>query len=143
MALAAIVLSIASTPLRAANWFEKNFYLNGPRYDAVLPPCDSKWALYQIKAKFAQKEGTFWVSDLKIVEFDRIQETAFRPWAEATIPRRFCSGMALISDGKWRPLHFSIIEDSGMIGASWGVQWCVTGIDRNWANNPACKMAQP
>ena len=40
IALAAIVLSIAgSSPLRAANWFEKNFYLNGPRYDADLPAC--------------------------------------------------------------------------------------------------------
>jgi len=52
-------------------------------------------------------------------------------------------GMALISDGVWRPVHFSIIEDSGMIGASWGVEWCVAGIDRNWAYNPSCKMAQP
>ena len=24
-----------------------------------------------------------------------------------------------------------------MIGASWGVEWCVVGVDRNWANNPA------
>ena len=25
----------------------------------------------------------------------------------------------------------------------WGVEWCVVGLDRNWAYNPACKMAQP
>ena len=30
-----------------------------------------------------------------------------------------------------------------MIGASWGVQWCVIGLDRNWAYNPACKAAGP
>ena len=24
-----------------------------------------------------------------------------------------------------------------MIGASWGVEWCVVGLDRNWAYNPA------
>ena len=29
-----------------------------------------------------------------------------------------------------------------MIGGSWGVQWCVVGVDRNWAYNPDCKMAQ-
>jgi len=30
-----------------------------------------------------------------------------------------------------------------MIGANWGVQWCVVGIDRNWAYNPECKAAGP
>ena len=30
-----------------------------------------------------------------------------------------------------------------MIGSSWGVEWCVVGLDRNWAYNPACKMARP
>ena len=27
-------------PAAAASWIEKNFYLLGPRYDAVVPPCD-------------------------------------------------------------------------------------------------------
>lgn len=127
----------------AASWFEKNFGLSGPRFDAIVPSCDSFWALGKIKARFAEKEGTFWVSDLKIVNFDRIHETAFRPWAEQAIPRRFCSGLALISDGRWRPVHYSIIEDGGMIGATFGVEWCVVGIDRNWAYNPACREAKP
>jgi hypothetical protein len=26
---------------------------------------------------------------------------------------------------------------------TWGVEWCVVGLDRNWAYNPACKMARP
>ena len=30
-----------------------------------------------------------------------------------------------------------------MIGANWGVQWCVVGADRNWAYNPDCKAAGP
>jgi hypothetical protein len=67
----------------------------------------------------------------------------FRPWAEGTIPRRFCSGKVLVSDGRWRPVYYSIIEDSGMIGWKWGVEWCVVGLDRNWAYNPSCKMARP
>ena len=29
------------------------------------------------------------------------------------------------------------------IGATFGVEWCVVGLDRNWAYNPFCKMAQP
>ena len=77
------------------------------------------------------------------MRFENIREVAFRPWADNTIPRRFCNARALTSDGKWRMVHYSIIEDGGMIGASWGVEWCVVGVDRNWANNPACRMAKP
>lgn len=137
------LLIAASTPAGAANWFEKNFYLSGPRYDSKLPACDNYWALLKIKDRFASKEGQFWVSELKITNFDHIREVAYRPWADGTIPRRFCTGRALISDGIWRTVKYSIVEDSGMISWTWGVEWCVVGLDRNWAYNPACKEAEP
>jgi hypothetical protein len=140
----ATVLSAAMTgPANAASWLEKTFYMIGPRYHSMLPPCDEPRALSTIRHRFATKEGRFWQSDLQIVNFDRIRETAYHPWADASVPRRFCSGRALISDGVWREVHYSIIEDGGMIGWKWGVQWCVVGVDRNWAYNPQCKMAQP
>jgi hypothetical protein len=68
-----------------------------------------------------------------------------RPWvgADQAIPRRFCSGKAQVSDGRWHALHYVIVEDAGLIGMTWGVDFCVTGLDRNWAYNPACKMARP
>src|SRR5437016_2410633 len=142
-ALALGLLVGSAAPASAANWFEKNFWLSGPRYDGVLPPCDLPHALGRIQSRFATKEGRFWNSDLRIVGFERVRETAFRPWAPHTIPRRYCSAIALTSDGLRRPVHYSIGEDTGMIGASWGVEWCVVGTDRNWAFNPACRMARP
>ena len=72
-----------------------------------------------------------------------MHQIAWRPWAEGAIPRRFCSGQALISDGRWRRVDYSIIEDGGMIGATWGVQWCVLGLDRNWAYHPAARWRGP
>jgi hypothetical protein len=133
----------SSTPAVAASWFEKNFYLTGPRFESRMPACDDAWALGTIQRRFATKEGRFWNSPLQITNFDQIREVALRPWADGTIPRRFCSGRALVSDGVWRTVRYSIIEDGGMIGANWGIQWCVVGIDRNWAYNPACVAAGP
>ena len=49
---------------QAANLFEKNFWLSGPRYDGNLPPCE--WALGKISSRFADKESTFWNSTLQI-----------------------------------------------------------------------------
>ena len=138
----AICLAIgAATPVAAAGWLEKSIYLIGPRYDGVLPPCEA--ALNTIAYRFAQKEGRVWNSDLQILGFDRIRETAFRPWAPQTIPRRYCSAVAMVSDGRQHTVHYSIGEDTDMIGMTWGVEWCVVGLDRNWAYNPACKMARP
>jgi hypothetical protein len=140
---AALITAASSVPAGAANWFEKSFYMLGPRFDSKLPSCDNSWALSTIQRRFATKEGRFWNSDLQITGFDQIQEVALRPWADGTIPRRFCAGRALVSDGVWRTVRYSIVEDSGMIGANWGVHWCVVGVDRNWASNPQCTAAGP
>ena len=137
----AIIAGSAVSPASAAGWLEKGIYLIGPRYDGVLPACEA--ALDVIAQRFAQKESRFWNSNLQILGFDRVRETAFRPWAEQTVPRRYCSAVAQVSDGRNHTVHYAIIEDAGMIGMFWGVEWCVVGLDRNWAYNPACKMARP
>lgn len=138
-----LLLSCTALPARAANWFEMNFWLSGPRYQAKLPACDNFWALGEIKRTFGQKEGRFWSSDLRIVEFGEVHEVAFSPWSPDAIPRRFCSATALVSDGVRRPVHYAIGEDLGLIGSMFGVEWCVVGLDRNWAYNPACRAARP
>ena len=137
--VAALMLSAA--PASAANWLEMNFWMSGPRYDAAVPPCE--YGLGTIQQRFATKEGRFWNSALQIVSFERVRQIAFRPWAEYAIPRRFCTATALVSDGHKRQVSYSIAEDTGFIGATSGVEWCVAGLDRNWAYNPNCKMARP
>jgi hypothetical protein len=130
-------------PAKAASWFELNFGLSGPRYDAIVPLCGDPGVLDQIRAKFSHKEGEFWNSNLEIRGFDKIREAAWRPWAAQTIPRRFCDGVVRVSDGSRHAVHYSILETSGWLGIGWGVEWCIVGLDRNWAYNPACRMARP
>ena len=137
----AVFMLGAPAPAQAADALEKNFWLSGPRYEGVLPPCEA--GLDTIASRFAQKESRFWNSDLQILGFEGVRETAFSPWANGTIPRRFCRVTALVSDGRKHAVFYWIGEDTGMIGASWGVEWCVVGLDRNWAYSPNCKMARP
>ena len=139
---AALFLGSAASG-QAASFLEKNFWLEGPRYDGVMPVCDDPAALDKIATRFREKEGRFWNSALQIVGFEQIRQVAYRPWAEYTIPRRFCTGKVMVSDGRKRTIHFWIGEDTGMIGMTYGVEWCVVGLDRNWAYNPACKAAEP
>ncbi len=139
--LVLVMLAGVCAPVQAANWLEKGIYLTGPNYDGVLPPCEA--ALDKIASRFSQKESRFWNSDLQILDFEKVREIAYSPWAAGTIPRRFCSAVAVVSDGRKHRVNYWIGEDTGMIGASWGVEWCVVGLDRNWAYNPACKMGLP
>jgi hypothetical protein len=143
VAFAAVMAVLPGSGARAANWVEENFYLSGPRYDGVLPPCDAQAALGKIASRFGDKEHAYWNSKLTVAGFDQVREVAYRPWAANTIPRRFCSAVVYISDGSKHMLHYAIAEDSGMIGGTWGVEWCVVGLDRNWAYNPACSLAEP
>lgn len=139
--MAALALLVSGQSAQAANPFEKNFWLSGPRYDGNVAPCEQ--ALSTISSQFQEKESKFWNSALVITGFGRIQETAFRPWQSDNIPRRYCSGEAMISDGKMRIVHYSIIEDGGFAAFGQGVEWCVTGLDRNWAYGPGCRAARP
>jgi hypothetical protein len=141
LALALSVMAVSQS--RAASWLEKNFWLSGPRYDRVIPACDYPPALDRIIANFHTKEFRFWNSELRIVGIENIRETAVLPWAAQSIPRRFCSGTAVINDGLRHPIYYSIAEDTGMIGMDWGVNFCVAGFDRNWAYNPSCRAAGP
>jgi len=141
LALALSIVSISQS--RAANLLEKNFWMSGPRYDQVLPPCNYRAALDRIIGDFQIKEARFWNSRLQIVGIENIQQTALLPWASQNIPRRFCSGTAVINDGARHAIFYSIAEDTGTIGIDWGVNFCVVGLDRNFAYGPACRAARP
>jgi hypothetical protein len=112
-------------------------------YSSDLPPCGDPSVLANISTNFAEKEAKFWNSDLTIVEYAKIQPLAYRPWGLDHIPRRFCSATATVSNGRRHRIDYSVREDLGFTGNGWGVEFCVTGLDRNWAYNPSCRMARP
>lgn len=138
---ALLALTAFGRPALAANPFELNFGLSGPKYDGRVAECDK--ALSSITSQFQEKESTFWNSPLTITAYGNIHEIAFRPWQSDNIPRRFCTGSVMLSNGTTHAIHYSIIEDGGFAGYGQGVEWCVVGLDRNWAYNPACKDALP
>lgn len=112
-------------------------------YSADLPNCGDPSVLAAISSRFAEKEAKFWNSALTIVEYEHIRALAWRPGGLDLIPRRYCTASATVSDGKRRRIDYSVREDLDFIGNGWGVEWCVTGLDRNWAYQPACRMARP
>jgi hypothetical protein len=112
-------------------------------YTGQLPQCADPQVLDTIRDRFEQRETGYWNSSLIIDRIERIGATAYRPWGRDFIPRRFCHARAVLSNGKRHALRYSIIEDGGIIGYTWGVQWCVIGLDRNMHFAPECRAAKP
>ena len=113
------------------------------RYTGVLPPCDDPGVLSRISDRFAQKEGEYWNSSIRLAGFDRIGEIGYRANGVVYIPRRYCIARSVDGDGKHRPVIYNIAEDLGMIGWGYGVEWCVVGLDRNLAYAPGCSVLRP
>jgi hypothetical protein len=148
-AAAAVLFGLAAVAsAQAASPLEKNFWLSGPNFDGNLPPCEA--ALGRISEQFTDTQAHFWANNVAIVGYERVREVAYNPWALGSNPRRFCSAVALVNDARFprvpyrkHLVRYSIGEDTGFSGFDWGVEWCVTGYDLNWAYSPNCKMAGP
>lgn len=139
-ALAALTLAAATG---AAARDEIPAELRTLPWKGVVPECDDPAVIGHIQRRFGEREDAYWRYGLRIAAVDRIHPIGFRTWGFDYIPRRYCVARALTSDGRYRKVSFVIIENGGMIGWSWGVEWCVSGLDRLYYYAPRCKMARP
>jgi hypothetical protein len=112
-------------------------------YSGSVRACEDPIATGYIQGAFAAREGEYWNSGLSIVAFEDVHEIGFRSNGLDFIPRRYCMARAIMSDQKVRSVSFSIVEGGGSIGFTDNVVWCVNGLDRNDAFQPACQMARP
>ncbi len=108
-----------------------------------LPFCDNRRVFGEISSAFHDKESEYWNSDLRLVAFEDPVELGYRPWGAEFFPRRFCHARTHASDGVVREVYYAVIHNAGTLGIRHRVEWCVTGLDRNLAFAPGCKMAGP
>ena len=111
-------------------------------FTADLPACDDPGVLDTIISRFQQKESGYWNSALEIKLFDHIHESGFRSNGLDYIPRRYCTARALLNNDRLHHVTYWVGERTGIIGWSYGVEWCVQGLDRNNAYAPACRAAR-
>lgn len=111
-------------------------------YSGAVEACDDAAVLSKIQSRFAQKESEYWHSSLTIQSYDRVHQLGFRSEGKAFIPRRYCTARVMLSDHKYRQVSYQIEENLGMIGFGFGVDFCVSGLDRNLAYAPACRVVQ-
>jgi hypothetical protein len=133
MAMAAVAQARPNPP--SEKWVHP-FYAN-------LPECSDQAVLGIISTAFASREASYWNSALTIGGYDRIRQSAFRPWGRDFIPRRFCEARARTNDGRLRHVRYFVRETTGLFGNTWEVIWCVVGLDRGRTYAPGCEQATP
>lgn len=136
-------------------------------YSAQLPKCDDFSVVSTLQSRFDQRETYYWKSGLEMTRLERIRETGARTPGVDYIPRRYCEAKSVMNDRKTRNIYYSIGEDLNMTGGdairsvtqsltfgllpwvktspmeNWGLEWCVVGLDRNYAYAMNCKAARP
>lgn len=112
-------------------------------YSGRLPACRDPGVLDTIQDHFQQAQDEYWTSGLRIVGWKRVHEIGYRTHGLDYIPRRYCGAQALMNDRKVRAVSYWIGEGLGLIGVGWGVEWCVVGLDHNYADGLNCKEARP
>jgi hypothetical protein len=108
-----------------------------------LPTCDDPAVLDRIRDRFAQKESEYWRSDKVLGDADRISEIGFRANGLAYIPRHYCVARFQMEARRPVTVEYQVQSELGIIGWSYGVEWCVVGFDRNLAYAPACAVLRP
>ena len=112
-------------------------------YTGDLPGCNDAALLQRIASRFVQSEKQYWSSGLEILGYETVRETGYRSNGLDYIPRRYCRATAVMSDGKARQLVYAIAENQSIIGWGPGVEWCIVGLDRNYAWGRSCMAARP
>lgn len=107
-----------------------------------LPGCEDPAVLSRLMSSFDSRESTYW-GPLQALSYDRVAQTGFRPWGDDFIPRRFCSARLMLNNGVYHRVDYSVRENLGLFGMSWSVNWCVSGLDREFTYAPGCRMARP
>ena len=126
---------------------------------ANVPVCEDPAVLSTITGRFTDMETTYWGGLHTIAGYERIREIGFRSNGLDYIPRRYCVGRAQIVDPRLtlseRPkphtVIYSVGASEGIIGWTWGVEWCVAGFDRehayvhayDHAYQPECAVLRP
>jgi hypothetical protein len=125
-----------TTVARAADLISKDGYVYEPG------PCADQWFLKKISARFAyQVRNVPHLPDVAIVDFQNIHEHRYLPESEDwPISRRYCGASVLLSDGSRRDIWYLIEGRMGFASIGKNVEFCVSGFDRWYVYNGACRV---
>ncbi len=107
------------------------------------PHCDNPSVLSKVRNRFDRTEATYWDSGLTMDAIGRPREIAFRDWTPTIIATRSCRADAELSNGRNVGIVYWVRSEQGFAGKTYGVDYCVLGMDRTYSFAPSCRSLLP
>ena len=131
LALSSILLVLLALPAQA--WFSKG----------TVPPCDSQQVLANVAQRFAYADTHTFHWGLSIRHVTSIAETPEVIRSRSVIARRYCRGVAWMSDGSHSQVYYLIESHQGFASYGYRVQSCLPAYDPWHVYDSWCRAAQP
>lgn len=107
-----------------------------------LPSCDSVSVQSAVAGHIASAD-TLYYGGRTITAIDRIAEVAYKADGISPVARRYCAGVATLTDGSRHSLHYALVEYGSFTGLTWGVDACLDDLDRWRVHDGICRTVRP
>lgn len=95
----------------------------------TFPECDDAKVLKKIVKRFNWAERNTWRRGFSLETVEDPRERSVREYEESLIPRRYCRGHAILTNGQHPTVFYLIEGGQGFTGTGFNVEFCVNGID--------------
>ena len=95
----------------------------------TFPECHDEKVLGIIIKRFNVAERDNWQRGFTLDEIERTRESFGQSTYESPIPRRYCRGHALLSNGRHPTVYYLIEGGQGFAGNAFNVEYCISGLD--------------
>ncbi|SDR34500.1 hypothetical protein [Pseudovibrio sp. Tun.PSC04-5.I4] len=109
---------------------------------AYLPECDSGKAQRAVARRIARAVPSYY-DGRKIKILEEIRESDFTIRRPSPIARRYCNGVATLTDDTRHRIYYALIQYDGFLGLSWGVEACLDGLDKYRVYDGECRTVRP
>lgn len=107
-----------------------------------FPQCDEARVLSKIISRFNWAERRQWKRGFGLEEVRQPRERTGEEWPGSDIPRRFCRGHAILSNGTHPTVHYLIEGGQGFAGNGFKVEFCVDGLDPWRVYDGRCRVVR-
>lgn len=137
----AAALLVSATALGAPAVASERVYF-ATTAEPRLPSCDSSSVQSAVAGHIASAD-TLYYGGRTIAGIERIAEVAYKADGVSPVARRYCSGVATLSDGSRHSLHYALVEYGSFTGLTWGVDACLDDLDRWRVHDGICRTVRP
>lgn len=100
----------------------------------AFPACNEPSLEHRIIERYNYAEKKQWHRGYEMSLLSRMHEHSTQLWYDSMIVRRYCAATAHFSNGSKRQVYFLVEDDAGFAGMTWGITYCVLGLDP-WHNH--------